>query len=85
MEWKKERPITSGEYFRTTLWGKMIQCTIHDFSFLKGRGLEMASTNASGHHAYPIEKTPKDWYWFGPIPKPPKDADWVSRQRMNEN
>ena len=74
MEWTKEKPKVAGLYVRTTLWGKAV---FHQVWERPGGGL--VTTHGDG--VVDISRLDPNFFWFGPIPEPPAEADWVSKQK----
>ena len=73
MKWTKEKPTKTGHYYRTTLWARVVAVTVRD-------GVD-GLVGDIGDSIKLIEKFSSDFYWIGPMPEPPEDADWVKREQ----
>ena len=73
MKWTKEKPTKTGHYYRTTLWARVVAVKVVD----GGNGL----IGDIGDGTKLIEKFSPDFYWIGPMPEPPEDADWVKQEK----
>lgn len=72
--WSKDRPKKTGVYFRTTLWARVVRQDIIEVR----PGVLLTQT---ADKLVPVEEFDDELYWFGPIPDPPPEADWVSREQ----
>ena len=77
MEWTKEKPKVAGLYVRTTLWGKKVVHKVWERAGLPEDGL----VTVHGDSVVAISRLDPKFFWFGPIPEPPPEADWVSAQK----
>ena len=73
MKWTKEKPTKTGHYYRTTLWAKVVAIEVFDGA----NGL----SGGMGDGTKLIKEFASDFYWIGPMPEPPEDADWVKREQ----
>lgn len=70
LAWTREYPTKTGMYLRTTTWGRIagiVQIYSID-SVLNG-------TCGEGGGLMRIAKTSPDFFWYGPIPRPPNEAE----------
>lgn len=64
LDWARVKPDTEGLYYRTTLWGKVLEVRVQaaEDGTLYG--------HTPGNAPVPVADYDDRLYWFGPIPQP---------------
>lgn len=73
MNWTKDKPTAPGYYYRTTEWAKVVAVTVFD-------GVDGLTADI-GDGLKLIEKFSPYFFWIGPMPEPPDEANRVKRKR----
>ncbi len=73
MNWTKTKPTEPGYYYRTTEWAKVVAVTV--FAGVDGLSADI------GEGTKLIAKFSPYFFWLGPMPEPPDEANRVKRER----
>lgn len=74
MNWTKTKPTKPGNYYRTTAWARVVQAKV----FQHPTGLRVTGFG-KGHKL--VLDCSDDFFWIGPMPQPPAEADIVRAQK----